>query len=150
MEERQRRKGNEGFSLIEIMVVIVLIGILAALVAPKVIDRIEEGKRMQAKSDIRSMETALKLYKVDNGVYPSTEQGLQSLVEQSSIPPLPRKFKDGGYMDKGRVPKDPWGNDYIYLSPGQRGDFDIVSYGPDGIHGGEGGSKDISNWDTEP
>ncbi len=147
MKARQAIKRNEGFTLIEVMVVIVLIGILLALVGPRVIDRIGQGKDLQARADIRSMETALKLYKVDNGVYPSTEQGLQALVEQSSMPPVPRKFREGGYIEKGRVPKDPWGNEYIYLCPGQRGDLDIVSYGPDGIPGGDGDAGDISNWD---
>jgi general secretion pathway protein G len=95
------------------------------------------------------METALKLYKLDNGVYPSTEQGLQALVEPPTIGRLPRKWREGGYLEKSRVPLDPWDNDYIYLSPGVHGDFDLISYGADGEPGGEGNNKDINNWEME-
>ena len=102
-----------------------------------------------ARVQIESMETALKLYKLDNGVYPSTEQGLQALVEPPTIGQIPRKWREGGYLEKGRVPKDPWDNDYIYLSPGVHGDFDLISYGADGEPGGEGNNKDIDNWEME-
>ena len=138
-----------GFTLIELMVVIVILGILAGLIIPRIMGRPEEARRMKAKVQIESIETALKLYKLDNGVYPSTEQGLQALVESPSIGQLPRKWREGGYLEKRRVPMDPWDNDYIYLSPGVHGDFDLISYGADGEPGGEGNNKDINNWEME-
>ena len=96
-----------------------------------------------------SLETALKLYKLDNGLYPETEQGLQALVVQPETEPVPRKWREGGYLDKGKVPKDPWGKEFAYLSPGAHGDYDIISYGADGIPGGEGKNKDITSWEIE-
>ena len=98
---------------------------------------------------IEAMETALKLYKLDNGMYPDTEQGLQALVEKPGTGLIPKKWKAGGYLEKGRVPKDPWGNDFIYLSPGVNDEYDIISYGADGVAGGEGKDKDINSWDIE-
>jgi general secretion pathway protein G len=144
-----RPKFYPGFTLIEIMVVIVILGILATLIIPRFMGREEEARRTVARVQIESMETALKLYKLDNGVYPSTEQGLQALVEPPTIGQVPRKWREGGYLEKGRVPKDPWDNDYIYLSPGVHGDFDLVSYGADGEPGGEGNNKDINSWEME-
>ena len=144
-----RPKFCPGFTLIEIMVVIVILGILATLIIPRFMGREEEARRTVARVQIESMETALKLYKLDNGVYPSTEQGLQALVEPPTIGQIPRKWREGGYLEKGRVPKDPWDNDYIYLSPGVHGDFDLISYGADGEPGGEGNNKDIDNWEME-
>ena len=141
-------KWNRGFTLIEIMVVIVILGILAMAVAPKLIGRTDDAKITRAKIDIGSLETALELYRLDNGKYPTTEQGLQALVEAPATDPLPKKWRKGGYLKKG-IPKDPWGNEYIYLSPGSRGDFDISSYGADGIAGGDEVDGDISNWDKE-
>jgi general secretion pathway protein G len=111
---------NQGFTLIELMVVIVILGILAMWVAPKIMGRPEEAKQVKARLDIQNLETALKLYKLDNGPYPSTEQGLQALVEMPETGTIPKKWKKGGYLEKGRVPKDPWGNDFIYLSPASR------------------------------
>jgi len=99
--------------------------------------------------DISTLETALKLYKLDNGRYPSTEQGLQALVEPPSVGVLPRKWRKGGYLEKGKIPKDPWGGDYVYLCPGLHGDFDIISYGADGQPGGEGNDRDVNNWELE-
>ncbi len=140
---------QSGFTLIEIMVVIVILGILAMYVAPKLMGRPEEAKQVRAKMDIAAMETALKLYKLDNGMYPGTDQGLLALVQRPESGIIPKKWRQGGYLEKGKVPKDPWSNDYIYLSPGLKGDFDIISYGADGVPGGENENRDITNWDTE-
>lgn len=140
------RGKNAGFTLIELMVVIVILGVLAGLIVPRIMDRPEEARRTKAELDIAAIEQALRLYKLDNGRYPSTEQGLQALVEAPSVGVLPRNWREGGYLDKRNVPKDPWGNDYIYISPGLHGDFDLISYGADGEPGGEGDNADISNW----
>ena len=154
--EAQRRSwalraagGEKGFTLIEIMVVIIILGILAMYVAPKLMGRPEEAKQVRSRMDIAALETALKLYKLDNGIYPSTEQGLLALVQRPEAGVIPKKWRQGGYLEKNKVPKDPWGNDYVYLSPGLKGDFDIISYGADGVPGGENENKDINNWDTE-
>jgi general secretion pathway protein G len=149
MFSNKKRFGNQGFTLIEIMVVIVILGVLAALIAPKFIGQEEKAKRIQTKVQIKSLETALQLYRLDNGKYPTTEQGLQALVEAPAAGELAKSWREGGYLEKGKVPKDPWRNDYIYLSPGTHGDFDLISYGPDGIAGGEGKNEDINNWDLE-
>lgn len=141
--------GNQGFTLIEIMVVMVILGILAGLIVPRIMGRPEEARRTKARIQMESIETALKLYKLDNGVYPSTEQGLQALVEPPSVGQLPRRWREGGYLEKRKVPKDPWGNDYVYLSPGLHGDFDLISYGADGEPGGEGKDKDLNSWEIE-
>lgn len=140
---------RRGFTLIELMVVIVILGILAGLIIPRIMGRPEEARRMKARVQIESIETALKLYKLDNGSYPSTEQGLQALVEAPSVGQLPRAWRDGGYLEKGRVPKDPWDNEFIYLSPGVNSDFDLISYGADGEPGGEDKDKDVNNWELE-
>lgn len=140
---------SRGFTLIEIMVVIIILGILAVYIGPKIMGRPEEARRTKAKVDIAALETALKLYKLDNGVYPSTEQGLQALVEKPESGNIPNKWRDGGYLDKNKVPKDPWGNEFVYLSPGAHGDFDIISYGSDGVPGGEEQNMDINNWEIE-
>lgn len=138
-----------GFTLIELMVVIVILGILAGLIVPRIMSRPGEAKQMKAKIQIESLETALKLYKLDNGVYPSTEQGLLALVEPPETGDVPKNWKSGGYLEKGKVPNDPWGNDFIYLSPGVNGEYDITSYGADGVPDGEGENEDISNWNIE-
>ena len=140
---------QRGFTLIELMVVIVILGVLAGLIIPRIMGRPEEARRMKARVQIESIETALKLYKLDNGSYPSTEQGLQALVEAPTVGLLPRAWREGGYLEKGRVPKDPWENEYVYLSPGVYDDFDISSYGADGEPGGEDNNKDINNWELE-
>jgi general secretion pathway protein G len=140
---------QRGFTLIELMVVIVILGILAGLIIPRIMGRPEEARRMKARVQIESIETALKLYKLDNGSYPSTEQGLQALVEAPTVGQLPRAWRDGGYLEKGKVPKDPWDNEFIYLSPGVHSDFDLMSYGADGEPGGEDMNKDINNWELE-
>ncbi len=139
----------KGFTLIELMVVIVILGILAGLIIPRIMGRPEEARRMKAKVQIESIETALKLYKLDSGAYPTTEQGLQALIEPPTVGVLPKNWREGGYLEKGKVPADPWGNDYIYLSPGMHGYFDLTSYGPDGQPGGDGEDKDVNNWDLE-
>ncbi len=133
-----------GFTLIEIMVVVTIIAILIAIVAPRVMDQPDKAAAVRARADIQSVETALKLYKLDNFVYPSTDQGLQALVSKPGGAPEAPNWKSGGYMD--RVPKDPWKRDYVYLSPGQHGEIDIYSLGRDGQPGGEGPSADIGNW----
>lgn len=140
---------QRGFTLIELMVVIVILGILAGLIVPRIMTRPDEAKQMKAKIQIESIETALKLYKLDNGSYPTTEQGLQALVEPPASGNLPQKWKKGGYLEKGRVPKDPWQNEFVYLSPGVHGEYDIISYGADGVPDGEDANKDINNWDIE-
>ncbi len=145
----RRHAGNAGFTLIELMVVIVILGILAGLILPRIMGRPEEAKQLKAKIQIQSLETALHLYKLDNGAYPTTEQGLAALVAPPQAGPLPKKWRAGGYLEKGKVPKDPWGNDFIYLSPGVHGDYDIISYGADGVPDGEGKDQDIASWEIE-
>ena len=148
--KKTKKNNHAGFTLIELMVVIVILGILAAYIAPKMVGRTDDAKIIKAKMDIASFETALKLYKIDNGYYPSTEQQLLALIETPETGNLPKKWKKGGYLEKKKISKDPWGNDYLYLSPGIHGDYDIISYGADGIAGGdEEINKDINNWDIE-
>jgi general secretion pathway protein G len=146
---RRNRYAEFGFTLIEIMVVIIILGILASYVAVRLTGQTEEARRTQAIVQIEGIETALELYKLDNGTYPSTEQGLQALVEPPTTGVLPRKWREGGYLQKGKVPKDPWKNEYIYISPGLHSDFDLMSYGDDGEPGGEGKDKDVNNWEME-
>ena len=143
------RFGNDGFTLIELMVVIVILGILAGLIIPRIMGRPGEARQMKARVQMESIETALRLYKLDNGNYPSTEQGLQALVESPAVGELPRAWREGGYLEKGKMPKDPWENEYIYLCPGLHGDFDLVSYGADGQPGGEDKNVDINSWELE-
>ena len=136
---------QKGFTLIEIMVVVVILGILAALVAPNVISRIDDAQINRARQDIRAVESALKLYRLDNFKYPTTEQGLEALVSQPSDPSI-RNWRQGGYLDK--LPMDPWNNQYQYMYPGQQGEFDIFTFGADGQPGGEGINADIGNWNV--
>lgn len=136
-----------GFTLIELMVVIVILGILAGLVVPRITEKPEEARRVKAELQIQELSSALKEFKIDNGFYPSTEQGLQALVEKPAVGKTPRNYPSNGYMDK--IPKDPWGNDYVYISPGEHGDFDIISYGADGEEGGEGNNADVKSWEIE-
>lgn len=130
------------------MVVIIILGILAGLIIPRIMDRPEEAKQLKAKIQIESLETALKLYKLDNGAYPDTEQGLQALVQKPDTGQV-RNWREGGYLDKGKLPLDPWGTDFIYLSPGLNDDYDISSYGADGIQGGDGKNQDINSWEIQ-
>lgn len=136
---------QRGFTLIEIMVVVVILGILAALVVPQVMNRPDQAKVTVAKGDIKAIAAALDMYKLDNFNYPSTQQGLTALVEKPSGNPQPRNWNRDGYLK--RVPKDPWGNDYQYLSPGTQGQFDLYSLGADGKQGGSDLNADIGNWD---
>ncbi len=144
-----KRTDCRGFTLIELMVVIVILGILAGLLVPRIMGRPEEAKQLKAKIQIEGLETALKLYKLDNGMYPDTSQGLQALIEQPETEPFPKKWRKGGYLEKGRIPKDPWKNDFVYLSPGIHGDYEIISYGADGVPGGEEKNMDINSWEIE-
>ena len=145
----EKRVCNRGFTLIEIMVVIVILGILAGLIVPRIMSRPEEARRTKAALQIRSIESALKLYKLDNGVYPDTEQGLEALIEQPTTGVIPKKWREGGYLDGSKVPADPWGNPFVYVMPGQHGDFDLSSYGRDGEKGGEGDGADVNRWELE-
>jgi general secretion pathway protein G len=132
-------------TLIEIMVVIVILGVLAALIVPSVIGRPEEARVIAAKQDVATIVQALKLYRLDNHRYPTTEQGLQALVAPPTVAPLAPSWKSGGYLE--RLPKDPWGNPYNYLSPGVHAEIDVFSYGADGAQGGSGRDADIGSWD---
>ena len=156
---RYMLRSERGFTFIEIMVVVAILAILAALVVPRIMGRTDDAKRTAAKVQIRTIEGALQLYKLDNGVYPTTEQGLKALVEKPSVGIVPKKWKLGGYIQK--LPEDPWGNPYKYFSPSQtpiqnpgqtsslRGEYDIISLGTDGETGGEGINADINNWNLD-
>ena len=137
----EKRK-QSGFTLIEIMVVVVILGILAAVVAPRIFDRPDEARIVKAKQDLRVLENALNLYRLDNFNYPTSDVGLRALIEKPADAP---NWKEGGYMD--RLPTDPWNNEYQYLNPGVHGAIDIFTYGRDGGSGGEGADADIGNWD---
>ncbi|MCG6968971.1 MAG: type II secretion system major pseudopilin GspG [Gammaproteobacteria bacterium] len=139
------RASVSGFTLIEVMVVVIILGILAAIVVPRVMERPDEARITKAKQDIRAMESALNLYKLDNFTYPTTDQGLEALVQKPAGSPEPKNWKK--YMD--RLPKDPWGEPYQYLSPGSKGEVDIFSLGADGQQGGEGVNADVGNWALE-
>jgi len=146
---RKMRRNVKGFTLIELMVVIVILGILAGLIVPRIMGRPDEARRAKARIQIESLETALKLYKLDNGNYPTTEQGLQALVDPPATGSPLSNWRQGGYLEKGKVPKDPWDMEFIYLSPGAHGDYDLSSLGADGEPGGEGKNKDVNNWEME-
>ncbi|RJQ49969.1 MAG: type II secretion system protein GspG [Desulfobacteraceae bacterium] len=138
---------DRGFTLLEILIVITILGILASLLAVKIMDRPGEARLMKAQLDINTLENALKLFKLDNAFYPTTEQGLRSLVEKPAIGRIPKNWRTGGYLEKGIVPKDPWSNDYYYMSPGVANtEFDLWSYGADAEEGGEGEDADVANW----
>ncbi len=144
------RTGNQNaFTFLELMVVVTILGLLAVYVAPRFMGRTDDARAVKARVDISGLVTALQLYKLDNGSYPTTEQGLLALVEKPSIEPVPLNWKDKGYLEKSKIPKDPWGRDYLYLSPGIHDDYDLISYGADGTPGGEGKNQDINSWDIE-
>jgi general secretion pathway protein G len=144
---KPRIHGAAGFTLIELMVVIVILGLLAAIVVPNVVGRTDQARYTAAEAQIEVLKNALKLYKLDNGLYPSTEQGLESLVRKPGAGGAARNWREGGYLDKQDLPIDPWGNQYVYISPGQNNfDFDLKSFGADGIEGGEGYNADIESW----
>lgn len=138
---------REGFSLLEIIVVVFILSLLAAIVAPKIMGRTDDARISEAKVQIKNLETALKLFKLDNGFYPDTQQGLEALVEKPTTGRIPKNYREGGYLEQKKVPLDPWGNPYIYISPGLHGDYDLFSHGADGKEGGEGKDADIRNWD---
>jgi len=141
----RNRVSTRGFTLVEVLVVIVILGILAALVVPRIIERPDEARVVAAKADIATVMQALKLYRLDNQRYPTTEQGLVALVTRPQVAPVPTNWKPNGYLE--RLPKDPWGNTYQYLNPGLRGEIDVFSYGADGQPGGTGIDTDIGSWD---
>jgi general secretion pathway protein G len=138
------RRRIRAFTLIEVMVVIAILAVLAALIVPKVMSRPDEARVVAARQDIASLLQALKLYRLDNLRYPTTEQGLAALVTRPSLAPVPPNWKPGGYLE--RLPRDPWGHPYQYLSPGLRGEVDVFSFGADGVAGGEGFDADVGSW----
>ncbi|MDO8862207.1 type II secretion system major pseudopilin GspG [Haliea sp. E1-2-M8] len=142
-----KKTAQAGFSLVEILVVLVIMGLLISVVAPTVLNRADEARIQKAYADFKAIETALKIYRLDNYVYPTTEQGLDALVSPSNLDPQPRNFKDGGYLQE--VPLDPWGRPYLYMSPGENSEVDIYTLGADGLSGGEGQNADIGNWKEE-
>ncbi|WP_054676172.1 type II secretion system major pseudopilin GspG [Parasalinivibrio latis] len=142
----QARK-QQGFTLLEVMVVIVILGVLASLVVPNLLGNKEKADQQKAVTDISSLEQSLDMYKLDNAVYPTTDQGLEALVSKPSSSPEPRNYRSDGYIK--RLPKDPWGNDYQFLNPGEHGNVDIFSLGADGQEGGEGVNQDIGNWNMQ-
>lgn len=144
-----RYSGERGFTLIELMVVMIILATLITIVAPRFLGEPEKARRLKATVTIANLETAVKTYYLDNGFFPSTDQGLEALVQKPSTDPVPAKYREGGYLEKGKVPLDPWGRDFIYLSPGLHGEFDIVSYGSDGVEGGEGKDADVESWNLE-
>lgn len=137
-------RGDAGFTLLELMVVVVILSILALVVVPRVIDRPDQARAARAQSDIAAISSAVNLYRLDNFRYPTTEQGLAALVDRPSAPPEPENWAAGGYMD--RLPQDPWGRPYQYLNPGVHGEFDVFTYGADGSAGGSGADADIGSW----
>lgn len=139
-----RRPADAGFSLLELMVVVVILSILALVIVPRVIDRPDQARAARAQSDIAAIQAAVNLYRLDNFRYPTTDQGLQALVTRPSTDPVPQNWSASGYMD--RVPQDPWGRPYQYLQPGVHGDFDVFTYGADGVAGGSGVDADIGSW----
>jgi general secretion pathway protein G len=147
--ENTRDRHRGGFTLVELIVVVFIIGLLAALVVPRLIHRADEAKVTAARIQIRNFETALRSFRGDNGFYPSTEQGLRALVAPPDTGRVPEHYRKGGYLGKKEVPRDPWGNEYDYISPAAEGDYEILSFGADGLPGGEGIDADISSIDVD-
>lgn len=142
-----RKTKQSGFTLLELMVVIVILGLLASVVVPNLLGNKEKADQQKAVTDVVALENALDMYKLDNGVYPTTDQGLDALVKKPSSDPMPRNYRDGGYIK--RLPNDPWGRPYQYLNPGQHGTIDIFTLGADGQEGGTGANSDIGNWNIQ-
>ena len=143
---KNKMKKQSGFTLLEVMVVVVILGVVASFVVPNLLGNKEKADQQKAITDIVALENALDMYKLDNSVYPTTDQGLDALVSKPSSPE-PRNYRDGGYIK--RLPNDPWGNEYQYLSPGDNGTIDIFTLGADGQEGGEGVAADIGNWNMQ-
>lgn len=143
------RRGVTGFTLLEIIVVVFILALLAAIVAPNIIGRSDDARIKATKVQIKNFETALKLFKLDSGFYPGTEQGLEALINKPTTGNIPNNYRENGYLEQKKIPLDPWGNAYVYVSPGIHGDFDIMSLGADGKEGGEGKDADIKNWDMQ-
>ncbi len=144
---KKSERNCAGFTLVEIMVVVVILSILAAIVVPKIMDRPDQAREAKVMQDIRALSAALDLYRLDNYAYPATDDGLEALIQRPSSLPTGAKWMEGGYIK--RLPKDPWGNPYSYLQPGTHGEFDLFSLGADNAVGGSGPSTDIGNWDLE-
>ena len=142
-----KRCSQSGFTLIEILVVVVILGVLAALVVPRIMERPDQARIIAAKNDVRAIMSALKLYRLDNGAYPSTEQGLLALVQKPETGNIPRNWKSGGYLE--RLPVDPWQAQYQYLNPGIHGEIDVFSFGGDNAPSGEGTNADIGSWNLD-
>lgn len=141
---------KSGFTLIELLVVLVILGILVSVISPKIMQKPQQARCIKAQVDIQNLEAALKMFKLDNGFYPSTEQGLNALVEKPSVGRIPQHWAEEGYLEKNKIPSDPWSNPYVYICPGiHNKDFDIISLGADGEEGGEGFDADIGNWDDD-
>lgn len=142
--QEDRDSGDAGFSLLELMVVVVILSILALVIVPRVIDRPDQARAARAQSDIAAVASAVQLYRLDNFSYPTTQQGLAALVNAPTTEPVPKNWSNKGYMD--RIPVDPWGQPYQYLQPGVHGDFDVFTFGADGVAGGTGANQDIGSW----
>lgn len=140
----RRKTADRGLTLIELMVVVVILSLLAVVIVPRVMDRPDQARAARARADIAALSAALNLYRLDTGAWPTTEQGLAALVQRPTLPPVPANWAERGYID--RIPNDPWGNPYVYLQPGLRGEFDLSSLGADGRPGGTGANADIGNW----
>ena len=144
---RRGIRNTAGFTLIELMVVIIILGLLAAIVMPRIVGETDKARYGAALAQMRILEDALKRYKLDNGIFPTTDQGLEALVRRPTSGVLPRGWPEGGYLDKQDIPRDPWGNAYVYISPGQHSpDYDLKSFGADGVEGGDGYNADIESW----
>lgn len=147
----ENNRVRAGFTLIELMVVLVILGLLATFIGPKIMSRPDDARVSKAINDMQAIETALKMYKLDTGVYPTTEQGLKALIEKPESEPVPNGYKPGGYLDTSSVPKDPWNNNYIYRSPGEADDrdYEIISLGADGKEGGTNYNADIKSYEMK-